>query len=213
LDPNKKDGKVIFVTSTVASEGKTFTTINLGHSIAHSGKKTVVIGLDLRAPKLKQYLNIPQTTGVSNYIVKTDLVLKDILIQSEENEHLSYILSGDIPPNPSELLMRDRLTDLFEQLKKEFDYILVDTAPVGLVADTLHTSPMADLVLYVVRAKLIDKRMLNIPVNLYKDKKLGNMAILVNGTDIKRSQYGYGYGYGYGQDLKKKKGFLGWFKK
>jgi len=82
LDPNKKGGKIIFVTSTVASEGKTFTSINLEHSIAHSGKKkTVVIGLDLRAPKLKQYIGIAQTTSVSNYIVKTDLVLKDIIIQ------------------------------------------------------------------------------------------------------------------------------------
>ena len=138
-------------------------------------------------------LGIPQTTGVSNYIVKTELELKDILIQSEENENLSYILSGDIPPNPSELLMRDRLQDLFEQLKKQFDYIIVDTAPVSLVTDTLLISKYADAFVYVVRSKVLDKRMLSLPEKLYQEKKLPNMAILLNDTDHKK---GYGYGYG-----------------
>jgi capsular exopolysaccharide synthesis family protein len=212
IDQSITGGKVIFITSTVAKEGKTFTSINLAHSIAHSGKKTVVVGLDLRAPKIKQYLDLTNNIGVSNYIVKSEITLDDITVHAKESENLDYIISGEIPPNPSELLMRDRLEELFTELRAKYDFIIVDTAPVGLVADTLHTSRLADIVLYVVRANLIDKRMLSIPQRLYKDKKLGNMAILVNGTDLKGKGYGYGYGYGYGQGygdtIQKKKSFF-----
>jgi tyrosine-protein kinase Etk/Wzc len=196
--------KTILITSTLAGEGKSFTSINLGHIFSNSGKKSVVVGLDLRKPILDKYANIEVKPGVSNFIVNEELTIDDILIQDINNENISYVLSGSIPPNPSELLMRERLNQLFHILKERFEYVIIDTAPVGLVADTLYISKFADLVIYVVRANYLDKRLLTIPQKLFKENKLGVMAVLLNGVSMKG--YGYGYGYGaYQQDFEKSK--------
>jgi capsular exopolysaccharide synthesis family protein len=197
LEENKKS-HVILVTSTIAGEGKTFTSINLAHALSHSGKKTVLVGLDLRAPKLKDYLGIEGDKGVSNYIVNPELTLKDILVPVEENPYLKYIFSGDIPPNPAELLMRNRFNNLILELREQFEYIILDTAPVGLVSDTLTLSNNCDLMLYVVRAYKLDKRLLSFPKNLISHKKVANLAVLINGVKNNDIGYGYGYGYGYG---------------
>ena len=197
LDESKKS-HVLIITSTVAGEGKTFTSINLAHALAHSGKKTVLIGLDLRAPKLKNYLGIDGEYGASNFIVNHELSLNDILIPSEENPMLHYVLSGSIPPNPAELLLRPRLNDLIEALREQFEYIVVDTAPVGIVSDTLNLSAYSDLMLYIVRADKSDKRLLSLPQNLMLHKKVPKLAVVVNGVKNNSSSYGYGYGYGYG---------------
>ena len=183
-DKKEKDCKTIMFTSSIAGEGKTFISINIGHTLSHSDKKVVVIGLDLRAPKIGRYLDITSQAGVSNYIVNESLTFDDLLIQDPGNPNMQYILSGDIPPNPSELLLRERLAELIEEAQRRFDYVIIDTAPVALVADSLHLSKFADLTIYVARAEHLDRRLLSIPAGLYHDKKIPNMAVLVNATDL-----------------------------
>lgn len=216
LSENKTKGNTIYVTSTIAGEGKTFVSLNVAHSLALTGKKVAVIGLDLRAPKLLQYLELQTNLkGVSNYIIDPLLKVKDITIAIPGTENLFLIPSGITPPNPSELLLKPRFKELLEELKKEYDYIIGDTAPVSLVTDTLTIAHFADATLYVTRANKLDKRMLEFPSRLYSEKKLNNMSVIVNAVDMKkRGSYGYGYGYGYGDDFEadKKKWYQFWKK-
>ena len=195
LGPTTDKGKFIFITSTVAREGKSFTTVNFSLSLALSGKKVLVLGMDLRAPKLEEYLETDRSKGVTNFIVDESMTLDEIIYTSDINDNVDLLPSGDIPPNPSELLMMDRVDYMFDELGKRYDYIVVDTAPVGIVTDTLLISKFADSVIYVVRAHQLPRRMLNISSELHQEKRLPNMAILLNGT---YGGKGYGYGYGYG---------------
>lgn len=197
LDQNTTS-KVIAITSTIAGEGKTFTSINLAYTLSHSGKKTVLVGLDLRAPKLKKYLNLESELGATNYIVENNLTVKDILIPVEDNPLLYCILSGSIPPNPAELLLRNRLSVLIKELREQFDYIIIDTAPIGIVSDTLNISIHCDLILYIARAEKLDKRWLQLPKKLLIEKKVPKLAVIVNGIKNDNKGYGYGYDYGYG---------------
>ncbi|WP_107038673.1 GumC family protein [Brumimicrobium mesophilum] len=199
---NKADiGNVIFLSSTLPSEGKSFTSINLANSLSLTNKKVVLVGLDLRAPKLSEYLNHEETLlGVSNYLANSDIDLDSIIYPGSGDINFDYIFSGDIPPNPSELLTRPRLTDLFAELKTKYDYIIVDTSPMALVVDTISILDHADLLLYVVKADFAHKNSLNLPLNLKREKKVGNIAFIFNGSNRKKAGYGYGkYGYGYGQ--------------
>jgi len=192
-------GKFIFITSTVAREGKSFTAVNFSISLALSGKKVLLIGMDLRAPKLEDYLGKDRSKGVTNFIVDSRMTLAQLIYTTDIHEQLDILPSGDIPPNPSELLMSERVVQLFQEVGGLYDYLVVDTAPVGIVTDTLLISKYADTVLYVVRAHELPKRMLNIPSELKKDDRLPNMALLLNGTyGSKGYGYGYGYRYGYG---------------
>lgn len=214
----KEKGNTIFVTSTIAAEGKTFVSMNLAHTLSLTGKKTVIVGLDLRAPKLLQYMDLPLTgKGVSNYIIDQNLKVSDIVKPVAGTENLYLLPSGSTPPNPSELLMKPRLEELFNELKSMYDYVIVDTAPVSLVTDTLTVAHLADISLYVVRADKLDKRMLEVPSRLYKEKKLKNLAVVINGIGTKGKSYGYGFGYGYGYgygygETEQKKGFKFWRK-
>ena len=203
---NKERSKIIFVTSTRSHEGKTFTAINLASSLAMSGKKTLLLAMDLRAPKISKYLKLDDKIGITNFIKDKFLTVDDIIEKKTKFEKLHLINSGDIPPNPVELLMSPRIKELFDGINKEYDYIIVDTAPAGMVTDTIQISQYADLTIYVVKANYLDKRMLHIPEKLHKENKLQNMAILINGSDHSKGAYGYGYGYGYGE--LKKKSFL-----
>ncbi len=204
----KNKGKTVFVTSTQSHEGKTFTAINLASSLAISGKKTLLLAMDLRAPKILKYLGIDEAHGITNFIKNNNLEVSNLIEKYPKIENLDIINSGDIPPNPVELLMSKRVQEIFEYAKNNYEYIIVDTAPVGMVTDTIQISNFADLTLYVIKANYLDKRMLHIPEKLYKEQKLTNMAILINGSDHSKGAYGYGYGYGYGS-LKKKP----WYKK
>ena len=195
----KNSAKSIFITSTISNEGKSFIAINLAATLGLSGKKVALLGLDLRAPKILQYINEKKSIGITSFIVDSNISLNDISIKIPEIENLTIIPSGPIPPNPAELLMSDRLSDLFDQVKEQFDYIVVDTAPVGLVADSLLLNKYADMFIYVARANFLDKRLLNVAENLYDESKLKNMSILLNCSDYRRN-YGYGYSYGYGED-------------
>lgn len=207
LEKKNQDGNVIFVTSTIAGEGKTFVSLNLANSLTFNGKKTVIVGLDLRAPKIAEYLGLSYNRGVSNYLNDDSLSIHDIIINSNENKLVSYVTSGDIPPNPSELLMRPRLGEMFAQLKKEFDYVIVDNPPIALVVDTLSIVNYADLIMYVVRANYLDKRALEFVKALIDDGRLKNVATVLNGVtqNVGSNSYGYGYGYGNGQKTKKEK--------
>ncbi|KOY50646.1 GumC family protein [Polaribacter dokdonensis] len=211
--PERNDdlGKTIFITSTTSGEGKSFISINLSAALSLSNKKVLLLGMDLRAPKVTEYLGISERKGITNYIMNTDLNIDDIKFTIPEIKGLDIIASGVIPPNPAELLLTDRVKQLMNEVKKDYDYIIVDTAPVNLVTDTLLISKYSDMVLYVSRANYLDKRMLVVPQKLYEEKKLPNMAFVLNDTDMKRG-YGYGYGYGYGnayvEEVKKP-----WYKK
>ncbi len=194
--------KTIFVTSTTSKEGKSHTSINLALSLSYSEKKTLLIETDIRVPKATNYLNVKNEVGLTNYISDPKLALKDIIVNLEGNEHLDVIPSGVIPPNPAELLMSDRMQKLFKLVEKEYDYIIVDTAAVGLVTDTMLISSHADLFVYVMRANYLDTRQLKLAETMYQEKRLPNMAILLNGVNHKK---GSGYGYGYGKNPNKKK--------
>lgn len=202
----KNMGKTVFVTSTKGKEGKTFTAINLASSLAISDKKTLLLAMDLRAPKINKYLNLKEKPGVTNYIKNNELIIDDIIETQTKFKNLDIINSGDIPPNPVELLMSKRVDKIFEEIKQRYEYIIVDTSPVGMVTDTIQISKYADLTIYVIKANFLDKRMLHIPKKMHKEKKLHNMAFLINGSDHSRDGYGYGYGYG-------KKNKKPWYKK
>lgn len=190
--------KIIFVTSTISGEGKTYVSVNTAASLALTGKKVLLVGMDLRAPKITQYLGLPNKEGVTNYLISKDSRLEDITFALSNFENLDLLSSGLVPPNPAELLMSPKIKEMFDELKKTYDYIVVDTAPVNLVTDTLMLSKYADMFLYVSRANYLDKRLLDVPERLYKEKRLPNMAILMNGIDYsKRHGKSYGYGYGY----------------
>ncbi|KAF2509246.1 polysaccharide biosynthesis tyrosine autokinase [Flavobacterium zhairuonense] len=197
--------KTIFVTSTFPSEGKTFISVNLAATFALSGRRVLLIGSDIRNPKFGEYINVPGV-GLTNYLSSTDKDVRDYIIKHEGYKNFFILPSGVIPPNPAELLMSNKVDQLFEELKKEYDYIIVDTAPVSLVTDTLLIAKNADTFVYVMRANVLEKRMLNIANTFYKEKKLPNMCIVLNDTD---STKGYGYGYGYGVRVEKKP----WYKR
>lgn len=212
LPDNNGKAKTIFVTSTIAGEGKTFTAINLASSIGLMDKKVILFSLDLRKPKVSKYLGLKDLQGVTDYIVNEDIALESIIQTLPKNPNMDIILSGSIPPNPSELLTSKRVTDLFTTLQDRYDYVIVDTAPVGLVSDVLTIMHQADLLLYVVRFGKLEKEALKIPKNLSEESKVKRMATVLNGTKKTASGYGgygygysYGYGYGYGYDSKDKR--------
>ena len=197
--------KTIFLTSTLPKEGKTFVSANLAATFALSEKKVLLIGMDIRNPRLDEYLTLPDR-GVTNYLSSNNVKLEELIVKYDGFEDFHVLPAGVIPPNPAELLMNKKVDILFETLKNQYDYIIVDTAPVSLVTDTLLIAKHADCFIYVARANFLEKRMLNIANTLYKEQKLPNMCLLLNDTD---STKGYGYGYGYGVKVEK----APWYKK
>lgn len=193
------EAKTIFLTSTFPQEGKTFVSANLAATFALSGQKVLLIGMDIRNPRLDEYFTLPER-GFTNYLSSKDLKLDDLIVKQDGFEDFHILPAGIIPPNPAELLMSKKVDLLFNELKSQYDYIIVDTAPVSLVTDTLLIAKHADCFIYVARANFLEKRMLNIANTLYKEKKLPNLCLLLNDTD---STKGYGYGYGYGAKVQK----------
>lgn len=189
-----QDKKIILVTSSLSGEGKTFTSINLATVLAMSGKKTIIIGADMRRPKIYDDFGLSNDTGLSNYL--SDLASLPQVIQPTEIENLSLISGGPVPPNPSELLLKEVVTEMFAKLKEQFDYIILDTPPVALVTDAFVLSRFADHSLFVVRQNYTPKNILRIINDYYEDGRVKNISIVLN--DIFKSGPGYGYGYGYG---------------
>ena len=197
LSTGKKKQNIL-ITSCISGEGKSFITLNLGISYALSGKKTVLVGLDLRKPKLSQYISkTASPLGLSNYL-SSDHPVENIIQPSGLDKNLFFISSGPIPPNPAELLMDGKLPSLFEYLNEEFDIILIDTAPVGLVTDALLLNKYVDTTLFVVRFGKTVKASLRVIDDIYRKRKLPKPGIILNGVKRKgKGGYGYGYGYGY----------------
>lgn len=206
-----KENKVILVTSSMGGEGKTFFSINLASSLALPGKKVVILGFDLRKPKLTQDLGIYNNIGgISNYLISETISISDILQDVPNVPGLSIIASGPIPPNPNELMMLPKIGDLIEELKKEFDYILIDSAPVGRVSDAFCLNQYIDSSIYITRYNYTYKVQLNIIDDIYRNKKLKQPVIVLNGAK-KENSSGYGYGYGYGNEEEKQD--LNWIRK
>ena len=191
--------KTLMITSSVSGEGKTFCSLNIATVFALSEKKTVIIGLDLRKPKLFDEFNLSNDVGVVNYLIKQKTI--DEIINSTHIPYLDVILSGPIPPNPAEMILSDVMKDMIEELKKKYDYIILDTPPVGLVSDALELAQYCDVTLYIVRQNFTKKDMITLLNNRVKRGELHNTSIILNGFQNKAKYgagYGYGYGYGYG---------------
>lgn len=187
--------KTVLVTSSISGEGKTFIAINIASVFALSGKRTVLVGLDLRKPKIFEDFELKNDTGVVNYLIGQNS-LNDI-VQHTKVENLDIITSGPIPPNPSELLISETMDKLVAELKETYDYIILDTPPVGLVADALELLEYADASLYVVRQDYTQKDMLALINEKYRNGVVKNISFIYNFYNLK-GKYGYGYGYGYG---------------
>ncbi|WP_454803208.1 GumC family protein [Mucilaginibacter phyllosphaerae] len=189
---------VIMFTSSMSGEGKSFISLNLGHSIALSGKKVVLVELDLRKPKLLKYLGLQANFGFTDYVISPDKDAIDNLIQpSTLNKNFYYISSGTIPPNPAEILMNDKLSELIKELRERFDYVIIDTAPVGQVSDALIIEEFADITCYVMRQNYTFKSQLNIVNDLQKYHKVKQLYLVINDIEINTNSItGYGYGYG-----------------
>jgi capsular exopolysaccharide synthesis family protein len=214
-----KKSQVIFTTSIIKGEGKTFVSMNLAITLSTLGKKVIVVGADLRNPQIHKFLNIPRNQkGVTNYLHDSQTQLEDIIENgSKYNLKCDFIFSGTIPPNPAELLSNGRFEELLEELKKQYDFILVDTAPTLLVTDTTLITNLADLIVFVIRANFTDKKLLHFVNELHTMKKIKNAGIVLNNVGEQKGygykygygysysyKYNYGYGYGYGADETKK---------
>ena len=196
------EAKTVFVTSTIKGEGKTFVAFNLALTLALTGKKVVLVGADIRNPQLHRYLpeSERKNRGLTEFIIDESLTASQLASQSEYNENLSIVLSGVIPPNPAELLMQNRTSDFFKEIKQEYDYVIVDTAPSMLVTDTILINKFADITLYVVRAGYTDKRLLEFPKDAMEEGRLANIAIVLNNVDMSNFGYGNKYGYTYSNE-------------
>lgn len=196
----KENQKVIMFTSSTSGEGKTFNAANLAMSFALLGKKVILLGLDIRKPALGRLFNVSdRSRGVTQLLVRDNLNYTDISSQIQPsgiNSNLDLMLAGPTPPNPAELLARENLNTIITELKAKYDYIILDTAPVGLVTDTLQIGKQADVTIIVCRADYTPKGAFELFNSLSAENKLPNMCIVLNGVDMSKKKYGYYYGYG-----------------
>lgn len=192
---SEEDKQVLLLTSSMSGEGKSFVALNLAVTLSLSGQKVVLMELDLRKPKISSALNLKDNKGFTQYIIG-QATIADIIHPSGVADSLSVIPSGSIPPNPSELMMSDRVSELMHALKQEFDYIVIDSAPVGLVTDAQLLSKYTDTVLYVSRMNYTFKEQLRNADELYRSGKMHNMSLVLNDVKSRTGVYGYGYGYG-----------------
>jgi capsular exopolysaccharide synthesis family protein len=205
---------VVFITSSVSGEGKSFLSSNLAMILANTNKKVLLLGADIRNPKLHNFFvnnegdknqsnNRVKDVGLTEYLYDTNLSIADIVIRENiNNNKIDVIYSGKVPPNPAELLMGNRMKELLKTVSNTYDYVIVDTAPLMVVADTLLISSLADHIIYVLRAGTTETKVIGFPLKLIKEGKLKNLSFVVN--DVKASNLGYnGYGYGYAQEKPK----------
>lgn len=193
----ENDQKVILVTSTISGEGKSFVASNLAISLSLLGKKVVIVGLDIRKPGLNKVFNISRKEqGITQYLSNPEKNLMDFVQVSDVSKSLYILPGGTVPPNPTELLARDGLDKAVETLKKNFDYVILDTAPIGMVTDTLLIGRVADLAVYVCRADYTRKAEYTLINELAENNKLPNLCTIINGLDLQKKKYGYYYGYG-----------------
>lgn len=207
---SEKRCKKILVTSSVSGEGKTFVSINLASAIALSGKKTLLIGLDLRRPKISEYLGVASSTGLSNFLV--DKAEREEIIVKTPYENLFVVPSGPIPPNPAELLLKQKMEDFLNSLDEEFDVVVMDTPPIGLVSETMDLMKFSDVNLYIVRQDYTHKRYLLMINDLYANDQVDQIYAVFNGMKAGLDVYdfgGYNYGYGYNYSYMRKNEYTG----
>ena len=196
----KEGDKAILFTSSTSGEGKTFNAANLAVSFALLGKKVILMGLDIRKPALGRLFSVSdRTIGITNLLVKESVDKNSLLAQirpSGVNDNLDLLLAGPTPPNPTELLARENLGTIIKYLKEDYDYVILDTAPIGLVTDTFQIGRYADVSVIVVRADYTPKANIGMMNSIHAEKKLPNMCIVLNGVDMSKKKYGYYYGYG-----------------
>ena len=202
-----KEEKVILLTSSMSGEGKSFTAINLGNILALAGKRVLLMELDLRKPGLSAKLGVSNDVGFSNFTISADVKVNDIIKPLSINKNMFIISSGPLPPNPAETIMSEYTPKLISELKEQFDYIIMDAPPVGIITDAQLLAGYADVTLYLVRQKVTQKTQLVIVDDLYRSGKMKKLGIVVN--DIVSKYYGYGYGYGTYGEAKKQS----WFEK
>lgn len=187
----QKNGKVILVTSSVSGEGKSFISSNLALSLSLLKKKVVLVGLDIRNPQLHDIFRTEQSNqGLTVYLSSENCSYRDIVTPSKESDNLYIIYSGPIPPNPSELLLSEKLDNLFNYLREQYDYIVVDSAPVGMISDTFSLNRFIDTTVYVCRANYTTKENIRFVNSLQESDRLKNISFVINGTTAKQ---GYGY--------------------
>ncbi|MGI9527953.1 MAG: GumC family protein, partial [Weeksellaceae bacterium] len=205
-------GTVVLVTSSIKGEGKTFISMNYAHTLGHiRNKKTIIIGADIRNPQLHRYENIDKNVkGLTEYLYDDEVLNhKDFIHPSKSNPQTHIMFSGSIPPNPTEILMSEKFGELIHKLKLEYDYIVIDSAPLVLVSDTYHISNYADLTLYITRSEYTPKNVLQVPLEAEQKNRINNLCFVINDISSAQSgyaygyKYNYGYGYGYGQNSKK----------
>ncbi len=200
----KSDKTAILVTSSFSGEGKSFVSTNVGAVMALAGKKTVILELDIRKPKVLSGLGMPKGPGITNFLIGKG-ELKDLVRPVPDHENLFVLGCGPVPPNPSELLLSPKVDEMFAWVKENFDVVMVDTAPVGMVSDAQTLSKYVDCTLYLVRQGHTFKKQVTLIDEFYKDNKLPSVSIIINDVKMKPGygyygygRYGYGYGYGYG---------------
>jgi len=194
----KNEKPVILVTSSFSGEGKSFISTNLGAVLALSGKRTIILEMDIRKPKILKGLGMNERKGITNYLVTSNIEVRDIVYQVPEVENLFVAPCGPVPPNPAEILLDEKLETMFVELKKQFDVIIIDSAPVGLVSDAITLGKQANACVYIVRHNYTLKKQVNLINDIYQEKKLPHLSIVINDISSRSGGYGYGYNYGYG---------------
>lgn len=189
--------KSILLTSTVSGEGKTFISINLAATFALK-YKTLLVGLDVRRPKMNSYLGLSNKKGLISYILGEETDVDKLITKNVNDSNLDILVSGPIPPNPNELLIDKSLDKLFSILRQKYDYIIIDSSPIGSVSDAFLLNRISDVSLYVIRGGLAPKSAISLVNNIYKEKRLNNLHLVLNGFSENRYGYDYNYGYGYG---------------
>ena len=190
--PKEAKNPVILVTSSINGEGKSYVSCNTALSLAILGKKVVLVGMDIRKPMLTTYFGLKTKGHLTDYLAEPDVTVDDIIVPSGEHKNLDLIPCGTIPPNPAELLQTERVEELFAELRKRYDYIIVDTAPVALVSDTYQLDRVADMTIYVSRYKYTPTEMIDYLNNMIDQKRMHNVACVLNGVKGMRAGYGYG---------------------
>lgn len=211
LLPKKSYGKVIFVTSSVKGEGKTFTSVNMALTLATPAVKVLIIGADIRNPQLQRYNpENKNVAGLTEYLYDSSVKAKDVTFISNFNANCDIIYSGSIPPNPTELLTNGRVQELLDEVKDEYNYIIFDTAPLMLVTDTFLFSDMADVTIYVTRSRYTEKTLIDFANNAVKQNRIKNVAFVIN--DVKKEFFSYGNKYGYGYNVTESKKWWEFYK-
>ena len=201
--------QVVMFTSANPGAGKTFVSSNLAMSIAQTNKKVVLVDVDIRKGTLSGiFSNSSKRMGLTHYLSGHTDNLDDIIGTSEEYDKLDIVFSGPVPPNPAELLLGERFDHFISELRKRYDYIIVDNVPAGMVADASIVNRVADLTIFVVRSGIMDRRQLPELEKMYREEQLRNMSVVLNGVSYERKGYGYGYGYGNEHKSHDKKKYL-----